>query len=129
MKYLLAFMIFSFNNVSAQTNGMMIRISEIEVDSNYLKEYNALLQEESRASVQLEAGVIAIYPLYQKEHPTQIRILEIYANREAYEAHLRTPHFQKYKTTTLKMVKSLKLVDMDNIDPQTMTDIFRKLHI
>lgn len=128
MKYLLAFMIFSFNNVSAQTNGMMIRISEIEVDSNYLKEYNALLQEESRASVQLEAGVIAIYPLYQKEHPTQIRILEIYANREAYEAHLRTPHFQKYKTTTLKMVKSLKLVDMDNIDPQTMTDIFRKMH-
>lgn len=128
MKYLLAFMIFSFNNVSAQTNGMMIRISEIEVDSNYLKEYNAILQEESRASVQLEAGVIAIYPLYQKEHPTQIRILEIYANREAYEAHLRTPHFQKYKTTTLKMVKSLKLVDMDNIDPQTMTDIFRKMH-
>jgi quinol monooxygenase YgiN len=127
MKYLLAFMIFSFNNVSAQTKDMMIRISEIEIDSNYLKEYNAILQEESRASVQLEAGVIAIYPLYQKENPTQIRILEIYANREAYEAHLRTPHFQKYKTTTLKMVKSLKLVDMDNIDSRTMADIFRKM--
>ena len=128
MKYLLAFIIFSFNNVSAQTIDMMIRISEIEIDSNYLKEYNAILQEESRASVQLEAGVIAIYPLYQKENPTQIRILEIYANREAYEAHLKTPHFQKYKTTTLKMVKSLKLVDMDNIDSQTMADIFRKMH-
>jgi quinol monooxygenase YgiN len=127
MKYLLAFIIFSFNNVSAQTKDMMIRISEIEVDSNYLKEYNAILQEESRASVQLEAGVIAIYPLYQKENPTQIRILEIYASREAYEAHLKTPHFQKYKTTTLKMVKSLKLVDMDNIDSKTMADIFRKM--
>lgn len=128
MKYLLAFLIFTFNNVSAQTKEMMIRISEIEIDSNYLKEYNAILQEESRASVQLEAGVIAIYPLCQKENPTQIRILEIYANREAYEAHLKTPHFQKYKTTTLKMVKSLKLVDMDNIDSQTMADIFRKMH-
>ncbi len=128
MKYLLPFLIFAFNNVSAQTKDMMIRISEIEVDSNYLKEYNAILQDESRASVQLEAGVIAIYPLYQKENPTQIRILEIYANREAYEAHLKTPHFQKYKTTTLKMVKSLKLVDMDNIDSKTMADIFRKLH-
>jgi quinol monooxygenase YgiN len=121
-------MIFSFNNVSAQTKDMMIRISEIEIDSNYLKEYKAILQEESRASVQLEAGVIAIYPLYQKENPTQIRILEIYANREAYEAHLKTPHFQKYKTITLKMVKSLKLIDMDNIDSQTMTVIFRKMH-
>ena len=128
MKYMLAFLILAFNYVSAQTKDMMIRISEIEVDSNYLKEYNAILQEESRASVQLEAGVIAIYPLYQKENPTQIRILEIYANREAYEAHLKTPHFQKYKTTTLKMVKSLKLVDMDNIDSQTMAEIFRKMH-
>lgn len=128
MKYLLALVIFSFNNISAQTKDMMIRISEIEIDSNYLNEYNAILQEESRASVQLEAGVIAIYPLYQKEDPTQIRILEIYANREAYEAHLKTPHFLKYKTTTLKMVKSLKLVDMANLDSLTMADIFRKMH-
>jgi quinol monooxygenase YgiN len=128
MKYLLALLIFTFNNVSAQTKDMMIRISEIEIDSNYLKEYNAILQEESRASVQLETGVIAIYPMYQKENPTQIRILEIYANREAYEAHLKTPHFQKYKTTTLKMVKSLKLVDMKNIDSPTMVEIFRKMH-
>jgi len=128
MKYLLAFLVFTFNNVSAQTKDMMIRISEIEIDSNYLKEYNAILQEESRASVQLETDVIAIYPMYQKENPIQIRILEIYANREAYEAHLKTPHFQKYKTTTLKMVKSLKLVDMNNIDTPTMVEIFRKMH-
>ena len=127
MKYFFAFVLFTYSNISAQTKDMMIRISEIEIDSNYLKEYNAILQEESRASVQLEAGVIAIYPLYQKENPTQIRILEIYANREAYEAHLKTPHFQKYKTSTLKMVKSLKLVDMDNIDSQTMAEIFRKM--
>jgi quinol monooxygenase YgiN len=127
MKYLLVFLISAFNNVFAQTKDMMIRISEIEIDSNYLKEYNSILQEESRASVLLEAGVIAIYPLYQKENPTQIRILEIYANRKAYEAHLKTPHFQKYKTTTLKMVKSLKLVEMGNIDSQIMAEIFRKM--
>ena len=127
MKYLLAFLIFIYNNVSAQSKNMMIRLSEIEIDSNYLKEYNAILQEESRASVKLEAGVIAIYPMYQKESPTQIRILEIYSNRQAYEAHLKTPHFQKYKTRTLKMVKSLKLVDMDNLDSPTMAEIFRKI--
>ena len=120
-------MLFTYNSISAQTKDMMIRLSEIEIDSNYLKEYNLILQEESRASVQLEPGVIAIYPMYQKQNPTQIRILEIYANREAYESHLKTSHFQKYKTSTLKMVKSLKLVDMDNIDPQTMGEIFRKL--
>jgi quinol monooxygenase YgiN len=127
MKYFLALMLFTHNSISAQTKGMMIRISEIEIDSSYIKQYNQILQEESRASVKLEAGVIAIYPMYQKENPTQVRILEIYANRKAYESHLNTPHFQKYKTSTGKMVKSLKLVDMDNIDPQTMAEIFRKM--
>ena len=120
-------MLFAHTNISAQTKDMMIRISEIEIDSSYLQEYNNILQEESRASVKLEPGVIAIYPMCQKENPTQIRILEIYANRKAYESHLKTPHFQKYKTSTLKMVKSLKLVDMDNIDSQTMVEIFRKI--
>jgi len=128
MKYLFVFLIFAFSNASAQTKNMMIRLSEIEIDSNYQEEYKSILQEESRASVQLEAGVIAIYPMFQKENPTQIRILEIYANREAYEEHLKTPHFQKYKTSTLKMVKTLKLVDMVNIDSQTMHEIFRKIH-
>jgi quinol monooxygenase YgiN len=128
MKYLFAFLIFAFSNASAQTKNVMIRLSEIEIDSNYLEEYNSILQEESRASVQLEAGVIAIYPMFQKENPTQIRILEIYANREAYEEHLKTPHFQKYKTSTIIMVKTLKLVDMVNIDSQTMIEIFRKIH-
>ena len=127
MKYILAFMLFAHTNISAQTKDMMIRISEIEIDSSYLQEYNNILQEESRASVKLEPGVIAIYPMCQKENPTQIRILEIYANRKAYESHLKTTHFQKYKTSTLKMVKSLKLVDMDNIDSQTMVEIFRKI--
>src|SRR5215210_752341 len=127
IKYILAFTVLANTNLSAQTKEMMIRISEIEVDSSFLKEYKNILKEESRASVQLEPGVVAIYPMYQKENPTQIRILEIYENRKAYESHLKTPHFQKYKTSTIKMVKSLKLVDMDNIDSQTMVDIFRKI--
>ena len=110
----------------SQKNNTMIRISEIKIDSIYLEEYKAILQEESRASVKSEPGVICIYPMYQKEDPTEVRILEIYESREAYEQHLKTPHFQKYKTGTLKMVTSLKLVDMEAIDPQTMSAIFRK---
>lgn len=129
MKYCLftIFTLLSCSSVFAQKNNLMIRISEIEIDSSYLEEYKAILKEESRASVKLEPGVISIYPMYQKENSTQVRILEIYASREAYELHLKTPHFQTYKTTTLKMVKSLKLIDMEAIDPDTMPHIFRKL--
>lgn len=70
--------------------------------------------------------MIAIYPMYQKENPTQIRILEIYASQAAYRSHLQTPHFLHYKSTTLNMVKSLKLVDMDAIDKEAMHLVFKK---
>jgi len=106
---------------------MIVRLSEIEIAPEYLEEYVAILKKESAASVRLEPGVISIFPMSQQDHPTQVRILEIYANRAAYESHLQTPHFQEYKTTTLKMVKSLKLVDMRALDAESMSALFRKL--
>jgi quinol monooxygenase YgiN len=106
---------------------MLVRISEIEIIPEYLEEYKSILEKESSESVKLESGVIAIYPMFQKLNPLQIRIIEIYANQKAYKSHLQTPHFQDYKTTTLKMVKSLKLVDMTALDPNTMPLIFDKI--
>jgi quinol monooxygenase YgiN len=123
---LLLFMMVNYHTASAQQKELIVRISEIEIDTAYLKEYKAILEEESAASVKLEPGVIAIFPMYEKENPAQIRILEIYAGKAAYGQHLKTPHFQKYKTTTLKMVKSLRLVDMQAVDRAAMPLIFRK---
>jgi quinol monooxygenase YgiN len=107
-------------------NGMLVRISEIQIHPEHLEGYKAILQEEAEASMRLEPGVVSIFPMQQKDDQTEVRILEIYGNREAYEAHLKSPHFQKYKSTTLQMVKSLKLMDMKAIDPGTMTEIFKK---
>ncbi|MGF6929310.1 4-carboxymuconolactone decarboxylase [Chitinophaga sp. W2I13] len=106
---------------------MMVRISEIEIVPEYLEEYTSILKTEAAASVKIEPGVIAIFPMFQQLNPTQLRIIEIYANKAAYRSHLQTPHFQHYKTSTLKMVKSLKLVDMESIDKETIPEIFRKL--
>ncbi|WP_300598415.1 carboxymuconolactone decarboxylase family protein [Niabella sp.] len=106
---------------------MMVRISEIEVVPEHLEAYKNILKEEAATSIQIEPGVIAIFPMYQQDSPTQVRIIEIYANREAYQSHLQTPHFLHYKTATLKMVKSLKLTDMNGIDKETMPQLFKKL--
>ena len=110
-----------------QTDEMLIRISEIKIEEQYLEEYIKILKYEAEASVRLEPGVISIYPMFQKENPTQIRLLEIYADKAAYEAHLETPHFKKYKTETMHMVKSLALIDMAAIDPESMPRLFSKL--
>ena len=112
-----------------QVKDMMVRISEIEIDPAHLDEYKSILAEESAASVRREPGVISIFPMYQKEQPTTFRIVEIYASREAYESHLKTAHFQEYKTGTLSMVRSLKLVDMTALDEEAMARIFAKMKV
>jgi 4-carboxymuconolactone decarboxylase len=119
--------IVSTDSIYSVPEKMMIRIAEIEIHADKLEQYKAILKEEAMASVKLEPGVISIFPMYQNTNPTQVRILEIYANRKAYESHLATPHFQKYKTSTPAMVKSLKLIDMEAIDASTMTRIFSKI--
>ncbi|WBS04084.1 antibiotic biosynthesis monooxygenase [Pseudoduganella sp. SL102] len=111
----------------AQGQEMMVRISEIQVHAEHLAQYKAILAEEAEASVRLEPGVIAIFPMFERDSDTEFRILEMYADRRAYEAHLKTPHFLKYKSATLHMVKSLKLVDMQAIDRPTMNRMFTKM--
>jgi len=39
-------------------------------------------------------------------------VVEVYASEEAYQSHLKTAHFLKYKNGTLQMVKSLELIDV-----------------
>jgi quinol monooxygenase YgiN len=106
---------------------MIVRISEIEIEPQYGDAYHGILKEEAEASVRLEPGVICIFPMYQAANPTAVRILEVYRDRDAYESHLKTPHFQKYKTTTLHMVRALRLNDMAVMDPETMAKMFSKL--
>ena len=96
-------------------DGKIVRIAELEIDPEQLEAYRALLAEEIEASVDREPGVLMLHAVAEKERPEQIRILEVYADREAYEAHLLTPHFIKYKTGTAGMVKSLRLVDVDPV--------------
>ncbi len=105
---------------------MIVRIAEIEIYPQYLKEYLEYANEVDRLSVEREPGVICLYPMQSAEDSTQIRILEIYASEEAYQNHLKTDHFQKYKQGTLHMVKDLKLPSMKPLDPESMKLIFKK---
>ncbi len=101
--------------VPATTN--LVRLSRITIDPAQLETYNAYLKEEIEASMRLEPGVLMLYATAEKNAPHKVTILEIYANQAAYESHLKTPHFQKYKQGTLPMVKELELVDTNPLIP------------
>lgn len=112
--------------VQDNNKGMIIRISEIEVYPEYLGEYIIYAKEVAFQSVEKEQGVVSIYPMAVAKDNTQIKILEIYKNQEAYKHHIATPHFKKYKEGTLHMVKHLDLVDTYQICLENFAKIFKK---
>ena len=101
--------------VPAENN--LVRLSKIIVDPAQLDAYNVFLKEEIEASMRLEPGVLTLYTTYEKDAPHHVTILEIYADSVAYESHLKTPHFQKYKQGTIEMVQELELVDVKPLIP------------
>lgn len=95
----------------------IVRLSKIEVYPEHLEEYMKYAAEVGEVSLRTEPGVLTMYAVSEKDNPCRVTILETYANREAYEKHIASPHFRKYKEGTLHMVKSLTLSDQTPVNP------------
>lgn len=91
----------------------MVRLAKLVIDAQKLEEYKAALSEEITTSLDDESGVINLYAVFEKNNPTELTILEIYADSASYASHLKTPHFLKYKNETKDMVKSLELAEVE----------------
>ncbi|HCZ34702.1 MAG TPA: antibiotic biosynthesis monooxygenase [Cytophagales bacterium] len=101
----------------AQESKQMTRLARLVIDSTQLESYQAFLKEEIATSLRVEPGVLTLYAVAEKNNPSHITILEIYANEEAYKKHIQTPHFLKYKNGTKDMVKSLELIEVNPLIP------------
>ncbi len=104
-------------------NGI-VRLSKIEVYPQFLDEYMRYAVEVGEISLRTEPGVLTMYAVCEKENPCMVTILETYATREAYEKHIASEHFQKYKQGTLHMVKSLVLSDQMPLNPANRINNF-----
>ena len=107
--------IFNFLSLTAtaQANTKMYRIAKIKVDANQLERYQVALKEQMNAAIQLEPGVLSYTVVADKKDASSITIFEVYASLEAYQSHITTPHFKKYKETVKDMVLSLELIDTE----------------
>ncbi|MDE6300526.1 MAG: antibiotic biosynthesis monooxygenase [Muribaculaceae bacterium] len=99
-----------------QSDGI-VRLSRIQVNTEYLEEYMKYATEVGTVSLETEPGVLTMYAVADKENPCNITILETYASQEAYKSHIASEHFRKYKQGTLHMVDSLILDDVTPLNP------------
>ena len=105
--------------VKAQTKSNYLRIARIVVKPEKLEEYKNALTEGVQTALKEEPGVLMLQAVYEKNNPTHITVFENYANVEAYQLHIQTAHFKKYKTIVADMVISLELTD---VAPITIID-------
>ena len=98
----------------------IVRLAEIEVYPDRIEEYLSFAQEVGVVSMASEPGVIGLFSMQDKADPGKVYILEVYADKAAYQAHLQTAHFKKYKEGTANMVKSLKLIDTNPLVTATL---------
>ena len=111
----LLFLLSGAPTMSEEKSSQHIQIAEIAVDPAQLDAYKAAVIEQIEAAIRLEPDVLALYSVSKKDNPAQITVFEIYRSREAYLAHLKAPHFLKYKAAVETMVKSLKLIPVDPV--------------
>lgn len=105
----------SFNS-NAQLKNKMYRIAKIKVDGNQLEQYKVALKEQMNTAIKVELGVLSYTVVADKKDSSLITIMEVYANLDAYQSHILTPHFKKYKDTVKDMVLSLELIDTELIE-------------
>jgi quinol monooxygenase YgiN len=93
----------------------IVRLAELQIDPTQLEQYLTFLREEVETSIRVEPGVLTLYAVQSKTDRTQVRLFEMYADSNAYNAHIASAHFRKYKVGTQAMVKSLVLHEADPI--------------
>jgi quinol monooxygenase YgiN len=109
---------FAWATASAQQpSHQIVQLAKLQIDPAQLDRYKAALQAEVETALRVEPGVLSLNAMAEKDNPAHITLVEIYADDTAYQAHLQTAHFLKYKTETKQMVKSLELVRMVPLFP------------
>ncbi|MGI9544334.1 MAG: putative quinol monooxygenase [Cyclobacteriaceae bacterium] len=109
--HLMLVALYFYGCAPAEEERPIVQMAKLQIDADQLEDYKAALKEEIAASVRKEPGVLTLYAVAEKDNPAHITVFEIYANVEAYQSHLESPHFKKYKSTTKEMVQSLELIE------------------
>jgi 4-carboxymuconolactone decarboxylase len=113
-----AFMVSMSAESSAQESKQIVQLAKLQIDPAQLDAYKNALKEEVETALRVEPGVLSLYAMADKENPTHVTLVEVYADEDAYKAHLQTAHFLEHKTGTKEMVKSLELVGMLPLFPE-----------
>ncbi|PJI97641.1 quinol monooxygenase YgiN [Acidovorax sp. 69] len=90
--------------------GPYVRWAELEISPAKLAEFREASRDIAAPTLQ-EPGVVAFHSAAEKGNPTQVRVLEVYADAAAYGTHLQSPHFQRFAQASQPVLVARRVYD------------------
>jgi (4S)-4-hydroxy-5-phosphonooxypentane-2,3-dione isomerase len=96
---------------------MYVLVVDFVVKPEHVKEFTAAIRENARASRETEPGCRQFDVCVAPENPAIIVLYEVYDDRAAFEAHLKTPHFLACKPKLDAWLEANKVRFLSRVDP------------
>lgn len=74
-----------------------IVIAQFRVKPSCVKDFLALAQDDAKHSVEDEAGCLEFDVNISQAEMSTVLFYEVYQSRAAFEAHLKTPHLERFR--------------------------------
>lgn len=99
-------------NLQSKTAGTAdkARMALLVIDPAQLDAYKKVLAKEMQSAVANEEGVLALLATTETARPNVFHLLELYADDNAYRAHIDGPYFQEYNKAVQTMVTDKVLI-------------------
>lgn len=78
---------------------MYVIIATIEIQPERRKAFLEAMLDDARGSVQNEPGCLRFDVVQDAENPNRLYLYEVYRDEAAFEAHLKAPHFIRWRDT------------------------------
>lgn len=93
-------------------NGYVITV-DFRLKPGAMDDFRKLMDANAIASFAEEPGCQRFDVLIPKDQWDRVFLYEIYDDRAAFEAHLRSPHFQSFNSASAPLVQSKQVAEYD----------------
>jgi quinol monooxygenase YgiN len=88
-------------------------VVDFKIKLGEMQNFRHLIDENAKASVRDEPGCRRFDVLADRKEADRILLYEIYANRAAFDAHMRTPHFAVFDRDSEALVADKRVTEYD----------------
>jgi quinol monooxygenase YgiN len=88
-------------------------VVDFRIKAGEMQNFRRLIDENARTSVRDEPGCRRFDVLASRKEADRILLYEVYADRAAFDAHMRTPHFAVFDRESAALVADKAVTEYD----------------